>query len=330
MRMVNNSAVPIPTIVDIQNAKRRVDSEIHTTPVLSEPEFDRLLGCKLWLKCENLQRTGAFKFRGASNVVARLNEAGVQGNVATHSSGNHGAALALAATTHHRQAWVVMPENSVATKIEAVRRNGGRIIFCPPTQQGREEGLAKLVAKGCIPVPPYDDVDIICGQGTSALEFVSQCPGLDVLLAPVGGGGLISGSAIAARSLVNGITVIGAEPEGAADTALSLELGQRVEQFDVNTIADGLRAIVGVLNFAIIQQYVDDIITVSETGIVDAMALVWRYFRLLIEPSSATVIAAIRARPDVFSGRSVGAIISGGNIDLNCLPFKTNNGDETR
>ena len=322
MPMSTKAAEQIPTIADILDARGRISDEIRTTPVLTEPQFNAILGCELWLKCENLQHTGAFKFRGASNAIAVLDENGKRGDVATHSSGNHGSALALAASTHNRRAWVVMPENSVKTKVEAVRRNGGEIVFCAPNQLDRERGLAELVAKGCIPIPPYDHADIICGQGTAVVELSEQCPGLDIILTPVGGGGLISGSAIAARALISDVSVIGAEPEGAADTALSLSRGERVDQFPVKTIADGLRAIVGVLNFEIIRKEVDRVITVSEAGIIDAMGLVWRHFRLLIEPSSATVVAAILASPEYFAGRRVGAIISGGNVDLRSLPFE--------
>ena len=253
MLMHNKAADQIPDIADIISAKQRINGVIRTTPVLSDPQLNTELGCELWLKCENLQYTGAFKFRGASNAVALLDENGITGDVATHSSGNHGAALALAASTRNRRAWVVMPENSVRTKVEAVRRNGGEIVFCAPTQAAREKGLADLVAKGCIPIPPYDHGHIICGQGTAVIEMSEQIPGLDIIITPVGGGGLISGSAIAARALISNVEVIGAEPEGAADTALSLRQGKRVDQFPVDTIADGLRAIVGVLNFEIIR-----------------------------------------------------------------------------
>ena len=323
MLMHNKAADQIPDIADIISAKQRINGVIRTTPVLSDPQLNTELGCELWLKCENLQYTGAFKFSGARNAVALLDENGITGDVATHSSGNHGAALALAASTRNRRAWVVMPENSVRTKVEAVRRNGGEIVFCAPTQAAREKGLADLVAKGCIPIPPYDHGHIICGQGTAVIEMSEQIPGLDIIITPVGGGGLISGSAIAARALISNVEVIGAEPEGAADTALSLRQGKRVDQFPVDTIADGLRAIVGVLNFEIIRNNVNKVITVSEEGITDAMALVWQRFRMFIEPSSATVIAAILASPESFSCRRVGAIVSGGNVDLENLPFKT-------
>ena len=321
MLMDTKAADQIPELADIFSAQQRINGKIRTTPVLTDPQLNAEIGCELWLKCENLQHTGAFKFRGASNAVAILDELGRPGDVATHSSGNHGAALALAASTNNRRAWVVMPENSVRPKVEAVRRNGGEIVFCAPNQQDREKGLAALVAKGCIPVPPYDHGHIISGQGTVVIEMSKQIPGLDIIITPVGGGGLISGSAIAARALIPGVRVIGAEPEGAADTALSLSQGRRVDQYAVDTIADGLRAIVGVLNFEIIRDNVEEVITVSDEQIIEAMALIWQRFRLLIEPSSATVLAAILASPGTFTGRRVGAVISGGNVDLEHLPF---------
>ena len=322
MLMNTISAEQIPTIEDILAARQRIAGNIRLTPVLTESRVNEILGCELLLKCENLQRTGAFKFRGASNAIARLNELGIRGDVATHSSGNHGAALSLAASTDHRRCHVVMPDNSVKTKVEAVKRNGGEIIFCQPNQKDREKGLAELVGKGCISIPPYDHEDIICGQGTAVVELTEQCENLDIILTPVGGGGLIAGSAIAAKALIPGVAVLGAEPEGAADTAYSLQQGKRVDDFPIDTIADGLRAIVGVMNFDIIQQKVDKVLTVSESGIIDAMALVWRHFRMPIEPSSATVIAAISEYPETFAGKKVAAIISGGNIDLEKLPFK--------
>ena len=322
MPMSDESAYQIPDIADIFAAQQRIEGQARITPVLTDPGLNAELGCELWLKCENLQHTGAFKFRGASNAIALLDEQGIKGDVATHSSGNHGAALALAASTHNRRSWVVMPENSVQTKIDAVRRNGGEVVFCPPNQQTREKGLAELVARGCIPIPPYEHAHIISGQGTAVIEMSGQVPGLDIVLTPVGGGGLISGSAIAARALIPGVTVIGAEPEGAADTALSLSRGKRVDHFPVDTIADGLRAIVGGLNFRIISDNVHKVITISDAAIIEAMALVWQRFRMLIEPSSATVVAAVLASPEDFSGRRVGAIISGGNVDLGHLPFK--------
>ncbi|MEJ8569463.1 threonine ammonia-lyase [Elongatibacter sediminis] len=302
----------LPDFADVQLAAARIRDRVRETPVIHEPELDDAFGCQLFFKCENLQRTGAFKFRGASHALARLAEDGITGDVATHSSGNHGAALALAARLEGRCAHVVMPENASRVKIEAVRRYGGEIHFCAPTQAAREEGLASRVESGAIAVPPYDHPDIIAGQGTACLELLQRIPDLDSVLAPIGGGGLISGTALVARE--RGLTVFGAEPAGADDTARSLELGRRVASSQPDTIADGLRALVGVRNFTLIQRHVKQVITVSENEIREAMAVAWRHLRLLIEPSSAVVIAALRSSADTFAGRRVGVILSGANI----------------
>jgi threonine dehydratase len=291
------------------------------TPVVTSGELDRQLGCRIWCKCEHLQETGAFKMRGAANAVLRLREMDIDANVATHSSGNHGAALARAARLDGRLAHVVMPRNAVDAKIEAVRGQGAEVIFCEPTQSAREAGLAELVKQGLVPIPPYDHPDIIAGQGTAVLELLQEVRNLDVLLAPVGGGGLVSGSAIAAHGLDRRIEVIAAEPEGASDTAASMHQGSRVSQWQPDTVADGLRALVGVLNFQIIQAEVSRVLTVSEAGILSAMALAHDCLEMAIEPSSATVFAAIREHPEVFRGRRVGLIISGGNVDRSAYPF---------
>ena len=311
--MSPNSVVDIPDITKIHLARARISDWVRLTPVLKDPGLDRQLGCNVYCKCENLQRTGTFKFRGASNAISRLREDGIEGDVATHSSGNHGAALALAANLDGRKAHVVMPENSVVMKIASVRRYGGIVHFCAPTQQSREDELAILVEDGKIPVPPYDHADIIAGQGTAALELIREVPTLEQVITPIGGGGLISGTAIAVGS--TGQQVYGVEPEGAADTVASLEQGERVKNWTPDTIADGLRAIIGERNFTVIRNEVRQVFTVSDEDIRRAMYLFWRELRLVIEPSSATVVAAIRNHPEVFAGKKVGAIISGGNID---------------
>ena len=303
----------VPDISDIRKAYQRISPSIRQTPAINEKALDEVLKCQVWFKCEHLQRTGAFKFRGASNAIALLRESGARGDVATHSSGNHGAALALAAHLDGRTAHVVMPENASPIKIEAVRRYGGEIHFCEATQSAREAGLAELVTAGHIPIPPYDDNAIIIGQGTAALELLQQVSGLELVITPVGGGGLISGTALVASGL--GVRTIGAEPAGAADTAASLKQGSRVDSWQSETIADGLRALVGVRNFDIIQNHVEAVLTVTEDEIRNAMSLFWQYFRMLIEPSSAVVLAAVRKHPELFSGRKVGAIVSGANID---------------
>jgi len=302
----------IPDIADIHLAHARIRQQVRNTPVLNDPLMDEAMGCKLYCKCENLQRTGAFKFRGASNAIACLREDGTAGDVATHSSGNHGAALALAAHLDGRTAHVVMPENSSRMKVDAVKNYGGQIYFCAPTNESRAQELEKLVQAGMIPVHPYDDARIIAGQGTAALELELDVPTLEQVITPLGGGGLVSGTAIATRAW--GVEVFAVEPDGAADTLASLQCGEIIDNFIPDTIADGLRAIVGVRNFQVIRNEVKRVLTVSDDDIRAAMILFWQKLKMLIEPSSATVIAAIRSHPEIFAGKKVGAIISGGNI----------------
>ena len=302
----------IPDVADIHLAHARIRQQVRLTPVLTDPFLDQAMGCKLYCKCENLQRTGAFKFRGASNAIACLRENGTGGDVATHSSGNHGAALALAARLDGRSAHVVMPDNSSGMKIEAVRKYGGQVHFCDPTNESRVEELQKLVLAGMIPVHPYDDARIIAGQGTAALELEQEVPALEQVITPLGGGGLVSGTAIVTRAW--GIEVFAVEPEGAADTVASLQRGEIIDSFTPDTIADGLRAIVGVRNFRVIRDHVSRVLTVSDDDIRSAMILFWQKLKILIEPSSATVIAAVRKHPEIFADKKVGAVISGGNI----------------
>jgi threonine dehydratase len=302
----------IPDLSDIHLAHARIRKLVRQTPVINDPRLDEILGCRLFCKCENLQRTGAFKFRGATHAIARMREDGAAGNVATHSSGNHGAALALAARLDGRTAHVVMPENSSRMKIDAVRGYGGQVHFCAPTNEARAERLEALVRQGMIPIHPYDDANIIAGQGTAALELEQAVPSLEQVITPIGGGGLISGTAIATRAW--GVSIYGVEPSGAADTVESLQRGEIATAFQPDTIADGLRAIVGQRNFRVIRELVKQVLTVSDDEIREAMTLAWQTLKLVIEPSSATVIAAIRKHPEVFGGNKVGAIISGGNI----------------
>ena len=302
----------LPDIADIHCAHARIRHQVRITPVLNDPFLDEALDCKLYCKCENLQRAGAFKFRGASNAIACLREQGTTGNVAPHSSGNHGAALALAARLDGRTAHVVMPENSSALKIEAVRKYGGQVHFCGPTNEARAVELEKLVQAGMIPVHPYDDARVIAGQGTAALELEQEVPVIEQIITPLGGGGLISGTVIATKAW--GVKVFAVEPEGAADTLASLQQGKIIDDFKPDTIADGLRAIVGVRNFQIIRDGVSRVLTVSDQEIREAMKLFSQHLNILIEPSSATVIAALKKHPEIFAGRKIGAVISGGNI----------------
>ena len=311
----------LPELSDIQRAQQRIKQQVLRTPVKRSSTLDRELGCSLWLKCEQLQPTGAFKLRGASNAVACLEEQGIAGDVATHSSGNHGAALAGAARAAGRRAHVVMPKNAVPAKIDAVRRFGGQVILCPPGQAPREAGLAELVARGCIPIPPYDHPDIIAGQGTAALELLEAAPELHVLVTPLGGGGLLAGCAIAAQGVKPEIEIIGAEPAGAADTAASLERGARVSAWEPDTVADGLRALVGVSNFAVIEQRVRSVLLADDDAIIAAMRLALDTAKLRLEPSAAVALAVIRQHPEVFAGRRVGVVLTGGNIDLERFPW---------
>lgn len=312
----------LPDVTDVHLARARIRHQVSTTPVLRNPELDDWAGCRLAVKCENFQRTGSFKFRGASNAILSMDEAlddedreEAKRPVATHSSGNHGAALALAARLSGREAHVVMPEDSVPTKIAAVERYGGTVHFCKPTHRDRDAGLEALVEKGMIPVHPYDKVEIIAGQGSCALELLGDDPRIEMIVTPVGGGGLIGGTALAAAT--QGVAVIGVEPEGAADTIASLDLGRRVDDWSPDTIADGLRAEVGARNFELIRNLVSRVVAVSDDEIRAAQATAWKLLRIVIEPSSATALAAITRYPDLFERRRVGLIVSGGNVLLN-------------
>ncbi len=310
-----------PDIQDLEAALARIRGLVDATPVRRSDALDAALGCRVLMKCENLQPTGAFKVRGASNAVARLREAGDGGDVATHSSGNHGAALARAARLDGRRAHVVMPSNAVAAKIAAVKAEGGVVVPCEPGQAPREAGLATLVAAGLTPIPPYDHPDIIAGQGTAALELFDQVGELDVVIAPVGGGGLLAGTAIAARNRRPGTRVIGAEPAGAADTRASFTADDRVNTWSPDTVADGLRAVIGVSNFQVIRNNVDDILVADDDAIVAAMRLVFETTGMRIEPSAAVPIAVIATHPETFANQSVGVIVSGGNFDPGLFPW---------
>lgn len=299
---------------DVVRARQRLRGKILQTPVLRSDEIDLALGLQVFFKCENLQKTGSFKLRGASHAVSLLPDDCP--GVATHSSGNHGAALACAARDRGWVAHVVMPENAVRSKIAAVRRFGGQVHLCAPTQAAREAGLAQLIEQGLAAVPPYDDERIIAGQGSCALELMEQVPGLDALFAPIGGGGLIAGTALAAQTGQPCPVVIGAEPRGADDTWRSLQQGERVQSHQPRTIADGLRALVGERNLAIIREQVDTVIRVDEAAIAEAMSLLWQSLKQVIEPSGAVALAGLQADARRWQGKRVGVILSGGNLDV--------------
>ncbi|MDX1736012.1 MAG: pyridoxal-phosphate dependent enzyme [Halioglobus sp.] len=308
---------------DVQQAAERIAPWVHLTPVMSSELIDAEAGCELLFKCENLQKAGAFKARGAHNAVLALSQEELRRGVATHSSGNHAAALALAASRVQAPAYVVMPENAPAVKVAAVRAYGADITFCAPNLRAREEGLAAICARtGAHFIPPYDDARVIAGQGTCALELAQQLSRPpDVLVTPVGGGGLLSGCAVVARALWPDPRVIGAEPAGADDAQRGFRSGTRQTQAASQTIADGLRSTLGERNFAIIRDKVDDILTASDEAIVEAMRLVWTRMKLVIEPSAAVPLAVVLTHRELFAGQRVAVVVTGGNVDIDKLPW---------
>jgi threonine dehydratase len=312
----------IPTFNEISAAHSRIRKFVHRTPVLSSVSVNKILGAELFFKCENLQKVGAFKFRGASNSVFSLDDKTALKGVATHSSGNHAAALALAAKMRGIDAHIVMPRTAPEIKKLAVAGYGAQITYCEPTLQAREDTLMKVVEKtGATIIHPYNYVPVICGQGTAAIEFLEEVPDLDIIMTPVGGGGLLSGTSISAKAMKPGIKVIAGEPKNADDAWRSFKSGVLHPSINPNTIADGLLTSLGELTFRIILQNVDDIITVSEENIVKAMRLIWERMKIIIEPSAAVPVAALLENPELFKGAKVGIILSGGNVDLTKLPF---------
>jgi threonine dehydratase len=307
----------------IRAAHARIRPHVHRTPVLTSRSLDAAADATLFFKCENLQKVGAFKARGACNAVFSLDETEAARGVVTHSSGNHGAAVAWAAARRGIRAWVVMPENSAEVKTAAVRGLGAIVRFCAPTLEARDTTCAAVQAEtGALLVHPYDDWRVIAGQGTAALELLEQVPDLDAVITPVGGGGLLSGTAIASRGIKPSIDIYGAEPAGADDAWRSLQSGHIVPQTDPRTIADGLRSSLGVKTFAVLSTLVEAIGTTSEQAIVQAMRLTWDKLKLIIEPSSAVPLAALLERKLPVAGRRVGIVISGGNVDLDRLPWQ--------
>ncbi len=305
---------------DVEAAARRLAGKVHRTPVQTCATLDRLAGGRLFFKCEHLQKVGAFKFRGATNAVLQLDDEEARRGVLTHSSGNHAQALALAARQRGIPAFIVMPSNAPAVKRAAVEDYGARVFACEPTLAAREAEAARIAADtGAAFIHPYDDDAVIAGQGTAALELLTDVPDLDTLIAPVGGGGLMAGSCIAAHHLRPAMRIIGAEPAGADDAARSLATGSLVPQTSPRTIADGLLTSLGTRNWPILRDHLAAIETVEEGAIVDAMRLAWQRAKLLIEPSAAVAVAVALA--GVAAGRRVGVILSGGNVDLARLPF---------
>jgi threonine dehydratase len=310
------------TLKDIVAGHNRIRPFIHRTPVLTNKSLDELSGAYIFFKCENFQKAGSFKIRGATNTVELLSEDELDRGIATTSSGNHGAALSMAVARRGGKTKVVMPNNTSKIKVDNVKRNGGEVVWCKPDQSSREEVLTKLVEEtGAIVVHPYNDERIVAGQGTCTKELIEDYPDLDVIISPVSGGGLLSGTLLAAKGLNPKIMVYGAEPSEADDAYRSLQKGEIVENNTIDTICDGLRAQIGTVTFPIIQRHVDDIMTVTESEIIEAMRMVWERMKIIAEPSSVITLGALLKNKNMFSGKKVGLILSGGNVDLEHLPW---------
>jgi threonine dehydratase len=306
----------------IRAAHERIRPYIHRTPVLTNSWLNDACKAPLFFKCENFQKVGAFKARGATNAVFVLDDEIARRGVATHSSGNHGAAVARAAKLRGVAAHIVMPSNSAKVKIRAVEGYGAQVVFCEPTEESREIKCAEVINKtGATLIHSFENEHVIAGQGTAAMELLEDIPNLDVIMCPVGGGGLLSGTAIAAKSMRPQINVIAVEPDNADDAAQSFRAGRRLVTEKKFTIADGLRTNIGEPNFAIVQRYVDDIVTVSEEAIVSAMRTIWEAMKIVIEPSAAVPYAAIAERIIDVERKRVGIILTGGNVDLDALPW---------
>jgi threonine dehydratase len=312
----------LPCFDDVLAAAARISPHAYVTPVLRSRSLDALASAQLHFKAEHLQRMGAFKFRGACNAVWALSEAEACAGVVTHSSGNHGAALALAAQTRGISCHVVVPEGAVATKLASIRRYGATVHTCAANITAREEKCLQVQREtGAKLVHPYANPRVIAGQGTAALELLNAVEALEVLVVPVGGGGLASGTAIAAAALLPDCRVVLAEPEGAADTARSLAAGERLADFVPDTLCDGLRTAVGQPNFELLRRHAVEVLTVRDADTLQAMRLLWQTTKQLVEPSSAIALAAVLRYPARFAGRRVGVVLSGGNVDLDALPW---------
>ena len=312
-----------PTLHDIHLAAERIRPYIHHTPVFTNESLNQQVSAQVFLKCENLQKIGAFKFRGACNAVFSLNDAEAARGVCTHSSGNHAQALALAARIRGIPAYIVIPKNAPAVKKDAVAGYGGLITLCESTLEARETTLAKVQQEtGAIIVHPYNDERVIAGQGTAALELLEDHPDLDVIITPVGGGGLLSGTSIAATGTKKKIRVIGAEPEMADDAYRSIKEGKIMPSVNPTSIADGLLSSLGTLTFPIIQERVEQIITVSEKEIIESMKYIWERAKIIIEPSAAVAVGVLWEKKIDLRGLKVGVILSGGNVDLAKLPWQ--------
>jgi len=312
----------IPTLIDIREAHNRIRSMIHRTPVMSSQFINQEFGAQIYFKCENFQKAGAFKFRGATNSCLTLNKEELARGVGTHSSGNHAGALAKVAQLLGSQAHIVMPSNSPEVKKRAVAGYGAKIYYCEPNLLARENTMEKVIDQtGCTFIHPYNRFEIIAGQGTAAIELLEEHPDLDIIMTPVGGGGLLSGTAIAAKSLFPDIRVLAGEPLGANDAWQSFRQKKLIPSDNPVTMADGLLTSLGEMTLDAILEYVDDILLCKEESIVAAMRLVWERMKIIIEPSSAVPLASLMENREGWTGKKVGIILSGGNVDLGNLPF---------
>jgi threonine dehydratase len=317
----------LPDFINVIDAYKRIKDVINRTPVMTSRSLNDMFGCELFFKCENFQRVGAFKFRGAANAVLSLIEQDNLKAVATHSSGNHAQALALAAKMNNVHAYVVMPSNSPQVKKDAVAGYGANITFCEPTLQARESTLEKIIEQtGAVFIHPYDNFDVISGQGTAAYELLDEIENLDYIITPVGGGGLLSGTLITAKELSPDTKVIAAEPLGADDAFRSLQSGKLQPSLNPDTICDGLLTSLSEMTFEIIYNNVHRIMKVSDEAVINAMRLIWERMKIIVEPSAAIVLGAVLENKIVFNNKRIGLILSGGNVDLSNLPWNNNVG----
>ncbi|MCP4080134.1 MAG: threonine/serine dehydratase [Planctomycetaceae bacterium] len=307
---------------DMLDCHSRIEPHVYRTPVMTSRQLNEYTGAELFFKCENFQRTGSFKMRGATNAVLSIPQSDRNRGVVAHSSGNFAQAVALAAQIVGVEAWIVMPANAPLAKVDAVKSYGGNIIMCEPTAEARELEAARVVSeKGANFLHPSNDLNVIMGQGTAGMELLQQRPGLDVLVTPVGGGGLVAGCALAAHYFGGECQTVGGEPMAADDAWRSLQSGKIEFNETTNTIADGLRTFLGDNNFPIIQEHVERIIRVDEDEIINAMRWIWERMKIICEPSCAVPLAAILREKEHFAGKQVGLVLSGGNVDLDNLPF---------
>jgi len=317
-----SSVEPELDFASVERAAERIAAHAHVTPVLRSRSLDALAGAEVHFKCENFQRVGAFKFRGACNAVWSLTDAVARQGVVTHSSGNHGAALALAAQTRGIPAHVVVPENAVRSKVAAIIHYGASVHRCAPNHAAREAEAERLrINTGATLVHPFTDPAVIAGQGTAARELIRSCGPFDALIAPIGGGGLLGGTAISAQALAPATRLFAAEPSGAADAFESMRQGRRIDAMTPDTLCDGLRAIIGEINFTLLREHAVRVLPIDDDATIAAMRLLWERLRIIVEPSAAIAFAAVLAHPGIFAGQRVGVILSGGNVDLDALPW---------